>query len=69
MKHRHPCSCEAGGIELVPRSDEFVPVPLTWFERGIRQWLAHVEHGSHSSLELVPAANGVVPKNTHFLKI
>jgi hypothetical protein len=54
---------------LVPRSDEFVPVPLTWFERGIRQWVAHVVHGSLSSLELVPAANGVVPKNTHFLKI
>jgi hypothetical protein len=73
MKHPRPGSRLQVAIELVPRSDEFVPAAAALFRCGQQRRLTADKRlwkmVRSAALGLVPAANGVVPQITHFLEI
>jgi hypothetical protein len=58
MKHRRPLLRLQPGIELVPRSDEFVPGAVSGSRPG--------KMSLGRARGFVPAGNGIVPQITQF---
>jgi hypothetical protein len=73
MKHRRLRSRLRVAIELVPRSDEFVPAAAALFQCGHSRWMMADERVwkivRSAAPGFVPAANAVVPQIAHFLEI